>query len=300
MRSLFRQAMLGLALMGFSLPAAAQASRTWISGVGDDANPGSRTAPCKTFAGAIAKTAPGGEIDCLDPGGFGALTITKAITLDGGGGQVGSVLVSGTNGIVVQAGASDVVIIRNLRINGIGAGLNGIRFLSGKALIIENCDIFGFTQSGVDVALSAAANLSILNTTIIGMPGQSGSSGVTFDSGSASVNATLTDVRVADCNTNAFYFGVGNVLVRGGGCSNGNGGVDIFGSANVDLDGMTISGATTGLRVSGGIARLSDCTITRNTTGVTITGGSVSTFGNNRVSGNGAGNGPIGSSISTQ
>src|SRR5438309_10631275 len=104
-----------------------QASRTWVSGVGDDANPCSRTAPCKTFAGAISKTAPGGEIDALDPGGFGAVTITKAITIDGGGGQVASVLVSGTNGIVVQANAqTDVVILRNLRINGIGSGLNGI------------------------------------------------------------------------------------------------------------------------------------------------------------------------------
>src|SRR5216684_7740684 len=101
-------------------PAQAQASRTWVSGVGNDANPCSRTAPCKTFAGAISKTAPGGEIDCLDPGGFGALTITKAITIDGGGGQVASVLVSGTNGIVVSAGAGHTVTLRNLRINGLG------------------------------------------------------------------------------------------------------------------------------------------------------------------------------------
>jgi hypothetical protein len=93
--------------------------------VGDDANPCSRTAPCKTFAGASSKTAPGGEIDALDPGGFGAVTITKAITIDSGGGQVASVLVAGTNGIVVQAGTNDVVTLRNLRINGIGSGING-------------------------------------------------------------------------------------------------------------------------------------------------------------------------------
>src|SRR5947209_15895312 len=130
----------------------AQASRTWVSGVGDDANPCSRTAPCKTFAGAISKTAAGGEIDALDPAGFGAVTITKAITLDGGGGQVASVLVAGTNGIVVQANAAtDVVILRNLRINGISSGLNGIRFLSGKDLNVENCVIFGFTQNGIDI-----------------------------------------------------------------------------------------------------------------------------------------------------
>ena len=132
-------------------PIHAQASRTWVSGVGDDANPCSRTAPCKTFAGAISKTAAGGEIDALDPAGFGAVTITKGITIDGGGGQVASVLVSGTNGIVVQAGPSDVVILRNLRINGIGTGINGIRFLAGKALILENLEIFGFTTNGVDV-----------------------------------------------------------------------------------------------------------------------------------------------------
>src|SRR5467141_906783 len=133
--------MLGVVFVAFSqVPAAhAQASRTWVSGVGDDANPCSRTAPCKTFAGAISKTAPGGEIDALDPGGFGAVTITKAITIDGGGGQVASTLVSGTNGIVVQAGANDVVTLRNLRINGIGFGLNGIRFLSGRAINIQNC-----------------------------------------------------------------------------------------------------------------------------------------------------------------
>src|SRR5271154_130336 len=83
-------------------PAHAQATRTWVSGVGDDVNPCSRTAPCKTFAGAISKTAAAGEIDVLDPGGFGALTITKAITLDGGGGQVASILVSGTPGITVN------------------------------------------------------------------------------------------------------------------------------------------------------------------------------------------------------
>src|SRR3981189_3749017 len=122
-------------MLGLTMLAQAQATRTWVSGVGDDVNPCSRTAPCKTFAGAISKTAAGGEIDALDPAGYGAVTITKGITIDGGGGQVGSVLVSGTNGIVINANAStDVVILRNLRINGIGTGLNGVQFLNGKAL----------------------------------------------------------------------------------------------------------------------------------------------------------------------
>src|SRR3954468_10836628 len=146
--------------------AGAQASRTWVSGVGDDANPCSRTAPCKTFAGAISKTAAGGEIDALDPAGYGAVTITKGITIDGGGGQVASVLVSGTNGIVVSAGPSDVVILRNLRINGIGTGINGIRLLAGKALSVENCDIFGFTTHGIDIATSDGGKAFVHNTVV--------------------------------------------------------------------------------------------------------------------------------------
>src|SRR5690242_16407677 len=134
--------------LGCASRASAQATRTWVSGVGDDANPCSRTAPCKTFAGAISKTAAGGEIDALDPAGFGAVTIAKAMTLDGGGGQVAPVLVSGTNGITVQAGAGDVVTIRNISINGIGSGINGVKFVSGKARHIEHCAIAGFTNHG--------------------------------------------------------------------------------------------------------------------------------------------------------
>lgn len=168
-----------LSLIAFTVLGAAmmygQASRTWVSGVGDDANPCSRTAPCKTWAGAISKTAQGGEIDALDPGGFGALTITKSITLDGGGGQVASTLVSGTNGIVVAAGASDVVILRNIRFNGLlnsgNPGLNGIQFLTGKDLTIENCVIFGFSNNGVNIALGASGSARIFNSSIVNVGG---------------------------------------------------------------------------------------------------------------------------------
>src|SRR5205807_3000693 len=109
-----------IVLVALALPSSAfgQASRTWVSGVGDDANPCSRTAPCKTFAGAISKTAGAGEINCLDPGGFGGVTITKPITISSEGFEAG-VLVSGTNGIVVNVpNATDVVVIRGLDIEG--------------------------------------------------------------------------------------------------------------------------------------------------------------------------------------
>src|ERR1700744_1572808 len=100
-------------------PAHAQATRTWVSGVGDDANPCSRTAPCKTFAGAISKTATGGEIDVLDPGGFGAVTVTKSISIDGGGGSLAGITASGVNGITVNAQATSVVMLRNLKLSGL-------------------------------------------------------------------------------------------------------------------------------------------------------------------------------------
>jgi hypothetical protein len=135
----------------------AQATRTWVSGVGDDANPCSRTAPCKTFPGAISKTATCGEIDVLDPGGFGTITITKSITIDGTG-TFASVLNAGSvNGIVVAINATDscgqTVILRSLSINGAGTGLTGVRNVSTVAtnLHIENCLIQRQTTNGVSM-----------------------------------------------------------------------------------------------------------------------------------------------------
>jgi hypothetical protein len=156
-------------------PAHAQATRTWVSGVGDDANPCSRTAPCQTFAGAILKTAAGGEVDNLDTGGFGALTITKSITIDGGGGGVASGMASsGINGITVSAGATDVVTIRNVQLQGdLGngsspgtAGGNGIQFSSGAMLSIDNCKIDGFSNAAILANTSANAILNVTNTII--------------------------------------------------------------------------------------------------------------------------------------
>jgi hypothetical protein len=149
-------------LFAFASIAQAQATRTWVSGVGDDVNPCSRTAPCKTFAGAISKTAAGGEIDALDPGGFGAVTITKSITIDGTwGAGFGSILASGVNGVNVNDSASGspntiIVTLRKLSINGAGTtlGLNGINFTSGKAVHVQDCQIFNFSQNAINMNLN--------------------------------------------------------------------------------------------------------------------------------------------------
>jgi hypothetical protein len=146
--------------------ASAQATRTWVSGVGDDANPCSRTAPCKTFAGAISKTAPSGEINVLDPGGFGGVTITKSLTISSEGFEAG-VLVSGTNGIIINAGATDRVVLKGLDIEGLGTGLTGITVLAGKEVYVINCSIRHFTLNGINMASTTAGAHAFINDAVI-------------------------------------------------------------------------------------------------------------------------------------
>jgi hypothetical protein len=145
--------------------AQAQASRTWVSGVGDDANPCSRTAPCKTFAGAISKTAACGEIDALDPGGYGAVTITKSITIDGTG-TFASILASLVTGITVNAASTDVITIRGISINGFCNGLRAMNILQAKTVNIEDCVMFRFAGPGILVNESSDLALNIRNTVI--------------------------------------------------------------------------------------------------------------------------------------
>jgi hypothetical protein len=138
--------LVGVALcLGTATVAQAQATRTWVSGVGNDANPCSRTAPCKTFAGAISKTATGGEIDTLDPGGFGAVTITKSITIDGGSPGRGGILAALVSGVIVNATATSQIVLKNLTINGVGSGFDGVRYLAGLSLHLRNVSIDGMT-----------------------------------------------------------------------------------------------------------------------------------------------------------
>jgi hypothetical protein len=165
-------------------PVSAQAGRTWVSGVGDDANPCTRTAPCKTFAGAVSKTVTGGEISCLDPGGFGMVVLTKSMTLDCRG-TAGSILMAGggapgSAGVIVN-GAGAVVILRNMSIIGIANAPAGIRFLDGAALHLEHVDIAGFTADpavGIDFTPSGAANLFVNDVTVANNASSSGGAAI--------------------------------------------------------------------------------------------------------------------------
>ncbi len=198
----------------FASMAQAQATRTWVSGVGDDANPCSRTAPCKTFAGAISKTAAGGEIDALDPGGFGAVTITKAMTIDGGGGQVASVLVAGTNGIVIQAGVGDFVTLTNLRLQGarqnpqVGGGLNAIQFNQGAGLNVINCYIWNFTQAGINVTLNQSQSATVLvqNSTVKNCSGD----GISVTNANTGIVKTTLDHSTFVDNSNGVHAKAGS------------------------------------------------------------------------------------------
>ena len=164
----------GASLIACATGAYAQATRTWVSGVGDDVNPCSRTAPCKTFAGAISKTATGGEINVIDPGGFGAVTITKSITIDGAGTQA-SILALNVNGILVN-GAGATVNLRNLSINGAnGTTGNGIRILQAGAVNIDNVSLMNFAGTGTNgrgitiETATSAVRVNVANSSIYNM-----------------------------------------------------------------------------------------------------------------------------------
>lgn len=311
-----------LALM-WAAPAQAQATRTWISGVGDDANPCSRTAPCKTFAGAISKTAAGGEIDCLDPGGFGAVTITKSITIDCGGGnsgQVGSILVSGTNGINVSAQSTDLVKIRNLTINGIqktgGAGLSGIKFNTAASLIVEHVGIFGFGGStgnngGIDFRPTVAAKLFTVDVDI-----QYGlADGIL-------IRPTSTGSATAVLNRTSILANVGTGLrIDNTDVASGNGvklsmfNTDIAGSATGVLvlaaagqapavvnvtNSIIAQNSAIGVLASGTNATINigGSSVSGNTTGMVASGGQVKSFGDNYFSGNGSNGTPTAPNLS--
>jgi hypothetical protein len=180
----------------YANPAQAQATRTWVSGVGDDANPCSRTAPCKTFAGAISKTAPGGEINVLDPGGFGAVTITKSISITSVGFEAG-VLVSGTNGIVVQVADTDKVLLEGLDIEGLGTGLDGVKILGGGKTTIRRCSIRNFSGNGVNLVGTSNARAVVEDTTILNNGG-----GFNMQGAGGAVNTAFVQNCVLDNNTN--------------------------------------------------------------------------------------------------
>jgi hypothetical protein len=301
-------AMLTMGML-YSAPAAAQATRTWISGVGDDANPCSRTAPCKTFAGAISKTATGGEIDCLDPGGFGGVTITKSISLICDTTEAG-ILVASTNAIIVN-GAGAIVLISGLDLEGLGQtvspGIHGINFLNGAVLTVRNTKIRGFRNGyGINFTPSTNAQLFVDNVQISegGIATTPTTGGILVSPAAGMVaQATITNVQIVD-NINT---GLRVDTLAGGAATSAtatvknsvisNSGTGILlkaaastGPVRLMLTDSVVSGNTlTGIIAAGAttIGRVGNTTITGNNAASAIgAGASLLSYGDNRLDGN--------------
>ena len=242
----------------------AQATRTWVSGVGDDVNPCSRTAPCKTFAGAISKTAANGEINCLDPGGFGTLTITKSLTIDCEDTQ-GSILASLTNGVILNAANIDVRL-RGISINGAGNGINCIRVLNSgnNSLILDEVVCAGFTQHGVSVESNGGTfKLGIWNSSF---RNNSGNGVNTFVTGTATAQVAIES----------------SLFIKNGV------GVNTGLATTLSIANSVVSENTTGIQAGNSTSFISakDNQITHNGTGVSSLAGATVRIGSNLVSGN--------------
>lgn len=299
--------LLALIAAVLAMPAHAQNTRSFVSAQsGLDTNPCSRSMPCRTFAHAITQTNAGGEINTLDPGGYGALTITKAISIVSGVGEAGVLVPSGATGITVNAGATDVINLRGLVIEGAGAGLTGVQFNSGKSLNVENSAFHNLTETGISFLPSGAGALFVANTSIADI----GNTGVQVEPGGpAPITAVFSRLEMH----NNIY---GIYVVGGGGGSSSTVNATISesafsGSTATAIVSQTQSGTATAVMVrksavfnnsyglaavsTGAILRVTQSAVTGNGTGwFTNVGGSLVSYGDNNIDVNGdnAGNDP--------
>jgi hypothetical protein len=289
----------------YALPSHAQ-TRTWVSGVGDDLNPCSRTAPCKTFAGAISKTAIFGEINFLDSGGFGAVTITKSITIKCEG-VIGGVLAAGTTGINVNDSGSAtpgsaIVTLSGLDLEGTATGINGINFTSGAILHVHKLQIRGFRGggSGIVVGGSGAKRLFVADSYITDNGNSVSTAGILVrPTGGGSVNVSINRTQL-EGNTNGVFMdgtgggGASNLSVRdsvlGGSSSNGIAVASTGPAFKALVDNTLINfNAGVGVATAGASATLhiGRSNITQNVTGTFNAGGTLQSFKNNELSLNG-------------
>jgi hypothetical protein len=266
----------------------AQATRTWVSGTGMDSNPCSRTAPCQTFAGAIGKTAAGGEISVLDPHGYGGVTITKSITINGEG-SLSSILAAsaGTLGISVNAGATDVVYLKNLDINGATTGSTGISWSAGNALILDKVRIYNFVNYGVSINKSASGFFSMTNSSITNCV----AAGINAQTSSGLLRAEIDNTKVFGCTSGFKAIANAQLTIKNSTASGcGTAGFHALGgSAVLNLQSCTATHNGDGIKTElGGVVRLGQSTVSNNITkGLdTASGGSVESYQDNYITGN--------------
>jgi hypothetical protein len=290
---------LGLAALTFCLaavPANAQATRTFVSAGGSDLDPCSQTAPCATFAGALSKTFINGEINCLDPGGYGAVTITKSITIDCKG-TYASILANGVTGVIVNIPASTndphrSVRLRGLSINGTGAsgtvgtrtGIDGIRVTAGLSLFVEDTVIGEFTEQGIQVQTGATFNLSLDRVRIR----NTNASGIALSGSAGQVVASLNKVRIHGTPTALALSGSVRANLRDVTIAHSTTGIATSGLNNiVNAENIMVSFATTALQANAtGTIRVANSVITQNATGLDANGGGMISMSENSVTGN--------------
>jgi hypothetical protein len=279
------------ALFAFSAPAHAQAPRTWVSGVGDDANPCSRTAPCKTFAGAISKTVINGIINCIDNAAYGAVTITKSITIDchdvfasilnASIDQPGTV-----TGITINVGTDPkdpwrTVRLRNIDISGSGTGNNGISILAAAAVILEDLEVTGNVKSGINDSRTEGMGsaLTIKNTVV------ASNAGVGIAAAAQSNSVVLDNVQSIRNNTGLSLAKTNTATINRSVFSSNATGVSVDSGGQMVLDNSMVSFNSTGISASGGAVGFTNSDISFNSTALS---GTTTTFGNNRIFGNAA------------
>lgn len=281
-------------ILALATVAQAQATRTWVSGVGDDVNPCSRTAPCKTFAGAISKTAKDGEISVLDPGGYGAVTITKSIYINGThGAGYGSIINSLVNGIIINiTDVNDIrkaVRLRALDINGVSTGINGVSILAANNVFVEDSVIDGNTGDGTNsgigirMAVGATCNLNVSDSRI-----HKNVTGIRINATSGFAVANIRNSNI-ETNTNGVVAASNSfVTVEDSRMSNnGTGASTSISTANLTIAHSVLANNTTGISAtaSSTIRSLSN-DVLYNTTGFGGSTANIQTDGQNRNAGN--------------
>jgi hypothetical protein len=298
MNSFVRAIAFALALAAVGTAAHAQATRTFVSGTGNDAFPCSRTAPCKTFAGALLRTARGGEISVMDPGGFGAVTITKSVTISGDGTLASAIFPSITAitiNITDPADTAKRVILRNLSLQGGGnnvvngqpTGLNAIRFLAGNEVQIDKVDVVGCTQVGLDVSLGngAAGTVYVHDSTIANCP-----TGIRVAAVSGFAAVILDNVRVEGATDGADVGANGRLIARGstfaGNGLNQNGVLLSTATSQASLERCTFTfnnASGVSAAVAGAVARVASSAFLGNSNGVTNVAGAQTLSDNRNV-----------------
>jgi hypothetical protein len=250
-------------------------SRSAVSINGVDTNPCTVVSPCRTFTQAINSTATDGEVVALDSGGFGAFSVYQGVTVEGAPGVYAGV--TAASGDAITVGNSGTVTLRNLVINGLGTGMNGIFKDGGAGSIvhIENCTVENFSSIGI----YSFGFVTVTDSTIRNV-----NAGAYLYS-VAPRTATLTNVSVSDASEGIGAVQDFTVTVRNSIVTHASLAFVAFNNSVLTIDSCVISHNTGDAVVAGagGTVRISNNLITGNAIGVD---GAVESWGNNNIAGN--------------